>query len=152
MSEIQDDLQVQTLLGGLDDRERAQVAALLTTVKFAKDEYVFRDKEPARGIYMIVKGRIEVSQTTPDGWRQPLVILRRGNFLGEIAALKKTNHCSDAKVVDSAELLFFPIDAFHEMEQKEPGIMLKIIKNIAIITGMNVRRMNDKFLKVLVNY
>ncbi|MEW5744135.1 MAG: cyclic nucleotide-binding domain-containing protein [Nitrospirota bacterium] len=152
MADIRVELQVQTLLRGLDENEIGKIIPLLTTLNAQKDTSVFREGEPSRGIYMITRGRVEISKTTPDGWRQPLVILSRGNFMGEIAVLEKTHHCSDAKAFDAAELLLFPTAAFEEMEKKEPFIMLKIIKNIAIISGMNVRRMNDKFIKALVNY
>jgi len=49
-------------------------------------------------------------------------------------------------------LFFLPKEAFESLEREEPAIMLKIIKNIAIIGGLNVRRMNQKFLKALINY
>jgi CRP-like cAMP-binding protein len=101
---------------------------------------------------MIKSGKVEISKSTPDGWRQPLVILNTGHFMGEIALLEKTNHASNARTVEPSELFLIPKEYFEEMERKEPFIILKMIKNIAIIAGLNVRRMNEKFIKVLVNY
>jgi CRP-like cAMP-binding protein len=72
--------------------------------------------------------------------------------MGEIATLEKTGHATDARAIEGAELILFPKDAFASLERTEPSIMLKVIKNIAIVSALNVRRMNDKFIKVLVNY
>ncbi len=152
MSDLMSELRLQTLLKGLEDREIEKISPVVTRTAVPKDTHVFREQEPCRGIYMINNGRIEISKTTPDGWKQPLLILSRGNFMGEIALLEKTSHGSDALALDSSELFLIPKEAFEDLEQREPAIMLKLIKNIAVICGLNIRRMNEKFVKVLVNY
>lgn len=146
------DLTSQLLLAGLDEAEIGKLLPILSLVRRLKDERIFREKENCKGIYLIKSGRIEISKTTSDGWKQPLVILGQGSFIGEIATLEKTEHGTDARAIENTELILFPKEAFESLEQAEPHIMLKIIKNIAMVAAMNVRRMNDKFIKVLVNY
>lgn len=152
MSDLISELKVQTLLRGLEDQEIEKIIPCITTLQIQKDTHVFKENEPAKGIYMLKNGRIEISKVTPDGWKQPLLILSRGNFMGEIALLEKTNHGTDALALDASELFLLPKETFEDLEEKESFIMLKIIKNIAIISGLNIRRMNDKFIKALVNY
>ena len=146
------DLAVQSLLAGLTETEMGKLLPLVSLIRIAKDEHVFKEKAACRGIYMIREGRIEISKTTPDGWKQPLVILGQGRFMGEIATLEKTGHATDARALEGADLVLFPKEAFDSLERTEPSIMLKVIKNIAIVSALNVRRMNNKFIKVLVNY
>ncbi len=146
------ELTSQVLLKGLDDAELERLVPIVSEIRLLKDEHVFREREACRGIHMIRSGRIEISKTTTDGWKQPLVILSFGKFIGEIATLEKTDHATDARALENAELILFPKEAFEELEKKEPHIMLTIIKNIAIVSALNVRRMNEKFLKALVNY
>ncbi len=145
-------LKMQNLFKGFENEELEKLIPLMEVKKFAKDEHVFRLKTPCKGIYMIQSGRVEISKTTTDGWRQPLVLLEKGCFMGEIALLEKSSHATDARVIESAELLVLPKKIFEDLEKKEPVLMLKMLKNIAIIAGQNVRRMNEKFLKALVNY
>jgi CRP-like cAMP-binding protein len=152
MPAIAQELKAQVLLEGLDSEELEKLSAMMTPMRLLKDEHVFREKEVCRGIYMIRSGRIEISKTTPDGWKQPLVIVGPESFIGEIATLEKTDHATDARAIENVDLFLFPKQAFEELEKKEPYIMLKIAKNIAIVAAHNVRRMNDKFIKVLVNY
>ena len=152
MSNILNELKAQELLKGLDDSEIAKIVPVVSNIKVAKDDDLFRQGEPCKGIYMIKSGKVEISKTTPDGWRQPFVILTPGHFIGEIALLEKTEHASDARALEPSELFLIQRNLFEEMELKEPLIMLKIIKNIALIAGLNVRRMNDKFIKALINY
>lgn len=149
---MKNELKKQALFKGLEDSEIEKFIPFISTVRFPKDDYIFKENEPCKGIYLIKSGKVEISKTTPDGWRQPLVILDKGHFLGEIALLENTNHASNARTVEASELFLIQKEHFEEMERKEPFIILKIIKNIAIIAGLNVRRMNEKFIKVLVNY
>ncbi len=152
MSNILNELKAQELLKGLDDSDIEKIIPVVSNIRVAKDDNIFRQGEPCKGIYMIKSGKVEISKTTPDGWRQPLVILTAGHFMGEIAAIEKTEHASDARALEPSELFLIHRNSFEELEKKEPLIMLKIIKNIALIAGFNVRRMNDKFIKALVNY
>ena len=146
------ELTSQSLLEGLDNAELEKLLSVVSMVRLLRDEHIFREKGICKGIYMIQNGRIEISKTTPDGWKQPLVILNPGNFIGEIATLEKTDHATDARALENAELILLPKAAFEELEKKDPQCMLKIIKNIALVSALNVRRMNEKFLKALVNY
>jgi len=146
------DLKSQILLKSLDDSELKRIAGIMQTIKVQKGEHVFREEESCSGIYMIRSGRIEVSKITADGWKQTLVMLNPGNFLGEIALLERTVHATDASALESSELILFPKGAFEGLLDDEPHLMLKVVKNIAIVAALNVRRMNEKFLKVLVNY
>lgn len=146
------ELTSQALLEGLDTTELEKLLPMVSMVRLLRDEHVFREKGVCKGIYMIRNGRIEISKTTTDGWKQPLVILSPGNFIGEIATLEKTDHATDARAIENAELILLPKEALEELEKKEPQSMLKIIKNIALVSALNVRRMNEKFLKALVNY
>ena len=152
MENAAQDMRSQVLLEGLDDSELVNLSKSLTVLKVLKDEFVFREKGACRGIYMIRSGRVEISKTTPDGWKQPLVILGADSFIGEIATIEKTDHATDARAIEVSELLLFPKEEFEGLQKTEPQIMLKIIRNIAIVAALNVRRMNEKFIKVLVNY
>ncbi len=149
---MKNDLREQILLKGLEEAEIEKLIPFISIEKFSKGSYIFKEGQPCKGIYMIKTGKVEISKTTPDGWRQPLAILGTGNFIGEIALLENSNHASDAMILENSELLFIEKESFYKLEKTEPFIMLKIIKNIAIIAGLNVRLMNQKFIKALVNY
>jgi len=149
---MKNELKKQSLLNGLVEQEIEKLVPFISKETFHKGNYIFREGEPCKGIYMIKSGKVEISKTTTDGWKQPLAILSLGNFIGEMAILENRNHASDAVILDASELFFISRESFYDLEKTEPFIMLKIIKNIAIIAGLNVRRMNEKFLKALINY
>lgn len=152
MGDIKDDLKSQSLFKGLTDTEIEKFVKIVSLVRFPKDKYIFKEGDACKGIYMIKKGKVEITKKTPDGWYQPLAILEKGNFMGELALLEDTTHTSNSKTLEQSELFLIPKEYFQDMERKEPFIILKVIKNIAIITSFNLRAMNEKFIRVLVNY
>lgn len=152
MNDIKEELKNQSLFGGLTDSDIEKFIPLVSIIRYPKDVYVFKEGDDCKGIYMIKKGKVEITKKTPDGWYQPLAILEKNSFMGEIAFLENTTHASNARTLEHSELFLIPKDHFHDMEKNEPFIVLKIIKNIAVITGLNLRKMNEKFIRVLVNY
>ena len=152
MNDIVSGLRAQTLFQNIESEDIARVAQHFTCITVDKDEHVFRLGSPSEGLYLIRSGRVEVSKATADGWRQTLVVLTKGHFLGEIALLEKTTHATDARALEATELYVMSGERFYALEEQEPGVMLRIIKNIAVIQGLNIRRMNEKFLNALINY
>jgi len=152
VNDLVSDLRAQTLFQNIEADDIARVAQHFACITVDRDDHVFRVGSASEGLYLIRSGRVEVSKTTTDGWRQSLVVLTKGHFLGEIALLEKTTHATDARALEPTELYVMSGEQFYALEQQEPGIMLKIIKNIAVIQGLNIRRMNEKFLNALINY
>ncbi len=146
------DLKEQVLFEDLTEEEIKKIIPIVEGKKFRKDEVIFKEKQPANHLRMIKKGKIEISKTTPDGWKQTLAVLGNNTFFGELALLEKREHQAVARAVDDTEVFFIKKDNLEEFEQKEPMIMLKIYRKIAIVSGQNVRRMNQKLMNALVSY
>ena len=58
MSNILNELKAQELLKGLDDSEIAKIVPVVSNIKVAKDDDLFRQGEPCKGIYMIKSGKV----------------------------------------------------------------------------------------------
>lgn len=146
------DLKEQVLLEGLTEEEIQKIISMIDIKRFRRDEIIFKEKQPASHLRMIKKGKVEISKTTPDGWKQTLAVLGNNTFFGELALLEKREHRAVARAIEDTEVFFIKKDDLERLEEKEPMIMLKIYRKIAIVTGHNVRRMNEKLMNVLVSY
>lgn len=146
------DLREQVLFGDLTEEEIRKIIPMIEFKKFHRDEVIFKEKQPASHLRMIKKGKVEISKTTPDGWKQTLTVLGNNAFFGELALLEKREHQAVARSVEDTEVFFIKKDDLEKLEKTEPMIMLKIYRKIAIVAGHNVRRMNEKLMNVLVSY
>lgn len=145
-------LKHQFLLEDLDNQQIAKISKIIQKLNFKKGEYIFKEKEDTKGLYLINSGQVEIAKVTSDGWKQTLAVFTRGHFFGELSILEKRRHEAYAIAVENTEILLIGKEDFEKMEKEESPIAFKIMKKIALVMCKNLRRMNDKFLKALISY
>ena len=145
-------LKGQVLLHDLDKAGLSKIAKITRQVSIKKGESLFKEKEQTQGLWLIHSGKVEISRVTADGWRQTLVVLPAGHFFGELSILENRKHVASATALEDTKLFLIPKDEFERMMGDDCGLALHIIKKMAIVMSMNLRRMNDKFLSALISY
>jgi CRP-like cAMP-binding protein len=145
-------LRKQVLFEGIEPRHLEYLAGIIKEVSLKKDGLLFKEGDPTKGLYLIKSGRIEISKMTPDGWRQTLAVVPEGGFFGELSIIEKRNHEATAKALENTEILKLLRDDFDRLEKENQELALQIMKRIALVMSNNLRRMNERFLKALVNY
>ena len=145
-------LKQQVLLEDLDNNELAKVSKMVQKLSFKKGEYLFREKEETKGLYLIHSGKVEIAKVTTDGWKQPLAVFTKGHFFGELSILERRRHEAYAIALENTEILLISRGIFEKMEKDESLIAFRIMKKIALVMSKNLRRMNDKFLNALISY
>ncbi|MBT9536948.1 MAG: cyclic nucleotide-binding domain-containing protein, partial [Nitrospirae bacterium] len=76
------ELKKQILFEDISNSELEKLAKVIKEVSLKKGEFLFKEGEDTKGIYMIRSGKIEINKVTPDGWKQTLAVLSTGNFFG----------------------------------------------------------------------
>jgi len=145
-------LKQQVLLEDLDNEDIVKISKIVQKLTFKKGEYIFKEKEATKGLYLIHSGTVEISKVTQDGWKQTLAAFTKGHFFGELSILEKRKHEAFAVATENTEILLISKDGFEKLEREESPIAFKIMKKIALVMCKNLRRMNDKFLNALISY
>ncbi|MBI4838263.1 MAG: cyclic nucleotide-binding domain-containing protein [Nitrospirae bacterium] len=145
-------LKQQVLLEDIDEAGLESIAKIIKKLSFKKGEYLFKEKEETKGLYLIHSGKVEISKVTPDEWKQTLAILSTGHFLGELSILEKRRHEANAVALDNTEIFLIPKEKKKKMEKENLILTAKITKKMLLIICKNLRRMNEKFLGMLISY
>ncbi|MBU4319514.1 MAG: cyclic nucleotide-binding domain-containing protein [Thermodesulfovibrionales bacterium] len=146
------ELREQILFEGIADSGLEKLSKITRELSLKKDEFLFKEGEDTKGIYMIRSGKIEITKTTTDGWKQTLAILSTGNFLGELSIIEKRKHEANAVAIENTELLKLPKEEFEKLEKEDVVLASQILKKLVLVMCKNLRRMNEKFLNALINY
>lgn len=146
------ELKKQVLFEDISDREMEKLAKVIKRLSLKKDELLFKEGDDTKGIYMIRSGKVEITKVTSDGWKQTLAVLSTGNFFGELSIIEKRKHEANAVAIEDTELLKLPKEEFEKLEKEDVVLASQILKKLVLIMCKNLRRMNEKFLKVLINY
>ena len=80
-----------------------------------QDGLIFDVGDPSEGIFIIVAGRVEI--TEPDG---SLVAQLESGIFGEISAIFNTAHTKAARATERSELVFVPSVALDAHLEKHP--------------------------------
>ncbi len=145
-------LKKQILLEDLKETDLKKIAKIVKKISFSKGEYLFREKEDTKGLYLIHSGKVEISKITPDGWKQTLAVLSKRHYLGELSIIEHRRHEANAAALENTEILLIAKKDFEVMEKKDMILTSKIMKKLVLVMSKNLRRMNEKFLNSLISY
>src|SRR5690348_9928137 len=73
------------LFTGLPQADLENVAAVTILKSLDKDDYLFREGEPARGFYVVQRGAVNVHRVNASGKEQVIHIFRAGDSFAEVA-------------------------------------------------------------------
>jgi CRP/FNR family transcriptional regulator len=147
------DLKKQRLFSDLTDAELGMIARKIVIENYARGKELFKEGDATKGIYLLKKGKVEISKNTPDGWKQTLAILTEKHIFGELSVIEDVKtHGADATALEATEVYCFKTEDFKAFEKSDALMMYKIMKTIARIASRNVHAMNEKLVKLLISY
>ena len=119
--------------------------ARLTHERFYKaNEPVFKKLAPGEGMYVILKGTVEIKD--PDS-NTTFATLGSGDFFGELALLDEEPRSAMAVATEASELVgFFRTDLLTLMK-RGPELGNKILLNLSRVLGERLRRTNLELTK-----
>lgn len=115
-----------------------QLTALARSHRYRRNHVIFNEGDPGTALYMIVKGRVKVSQSSPDGKERTLALLSPGDVFGELALLDELARSADAVVVEDSELLVVPRKDFLGFIITQPQAAMSLL----VVLSQRLRHTN----------
>ncbi len=133
----------------LKKREMAFLRGLLHQRIYADGEIVFKPSS-GMGMYIILKGRVNILQGNPSSQEEPSLIssLKEGDFFGELALVSQGAYRNmfAQSACDSKLLGFFQPDLQLVLENY-PLMGIKILKKICEILSQRLKKAEQKILQ-----
>ena len=125
------------IFASLSRRQLQAVERILHRRTYSQGEEVFRQGDPGVGMYIVVRGRVLISQ---DPGAVVLAELGEGDFFGEIALLNETPRSATATALQNTTLFgFFQPDLISILE-RQPRIGVAVLRSLAEIAGERLVR------------
>lgn len=119
------------LFEGLGDRALEAVAAKTVIKRYSKDRILFREGEPARGLFVVVEGGVKIYRARSDGREQVLHVERPVRSLAEIPLLDGSPYPASARAAEDSRILFLPRDSFEWLYHSNPEIADATVRELA---------------------
>lgn len=119
-----------SLFDGLSDDALDGVLATAVTRRYPVGTRVFEQGQPADTYYVLLHGRLRVSQVTPDGQQIIVRIVNPGDLFGIAKAIRRTDYPGTATAVSESIALGWPMSGWDEMLEQHPGLAVNSIKMV----------------------
>ena len=130
-SEFEESLKKSPLFQGASTAELEAALQVSGRSRLTKGEFFFHQGEPADHFYVIVEGRVRLSQLTPEGHQVIIHFMGPGDGMGIIVALSNTTYPLSAEVVKDCLALSWDYEATISLMKQYPRLALNGLRLVA---------------------
>jgi len=140
------------LFSVLDEAERKLFAERIEIVKLDPSEYLFEDNSPRVGMYIIVRGEIELVKISPLGQEKRLTFFGKTDVLSEGALLDSNPHSTSARTILRTTALLLRRRVFRELSESHPAVGMKLTMALAKFISGRIRQAATRAVDVAAQY
>jgi CRP/FNR family transcriptional regulator len=135
------------LFAGLPPPDLENIAASTVVKSLAKGEYLFHERDPARGFYIVQRGAINVHRVNPAGKEQVIRVFRVGDSFAEAAVATEQGYPADARALESSQVLLVQKEGFLGLLRRQPELALRMLGSMSGHLRVLVAQLEDLTLK-----
>ena len=136
------------IFADLSRKELAEIERILHRRNFKKGEAVIRKGDPGLGMYIIVKGAVEIMDEDKQDAQKRLAYLEDGAFFGDLALLDESPRSASAFAVTDSDIIGFFRPDFLDLLHRNKKLGLKVLLALAKVVGERLRRTNELMAKI----
>ncbi len=129
-----------SLFDELSPNELGITANYMNFFEFEKGKTLFKEGDPGDYVCFIVEGGVEIIKSTATEKKAVIATIRKGNTLGEMSIIDNIARSASARAKVNTTLVILSKKGFNVILDKHPRIGIKILKGIARLLSLNMRR------------
>ncbi|HEU5228683.1 MAG TPA: Crp/Fnr family transcriptional regulator, partial [Ktedonobacteraceae bacterium] len=97
---------------------------------FAKGRFIYRQGEPARELFLLKQGQVQLARLTTAGKRIGLALIRPGMFFGAVPQGDEARQVCFAEVIEDAQVGVLGAVAVKQIISEQPAVTSLIISDL----------------------
>ncbi len=126
----------------LNEKEMEELEKIIHRRGYKKGEPIFRMGDPGLGMYIIIKGSVNIAEEKVDGEMTTIAVLEKGAFFGDLALLDEAPRSASAIANEDSDILGFFRPDLLDFLYRKPKMGIKILFGLARTIGERLRRTN----------
>jgi len=131
---------------GMDDDERAAIAAIMDEQQYRAGEVIFRAEQTGGTLYILQSGQVELSIVDDDEEKLVLEMLESGDFFGELSLLDGGSRSATATATQRTDTLVLERHEFLDLMLQKPHMA----QDVMVALAKRIRR-TDNLLRQRVS-
>lgn len=99
-------------------------------ISIKKGEYIFREGDEADVVYMIHRGRVQITKNIRN-IKEKVQVLKEGEFLGEMAVIDSLPRSANAVALEDCELIRMDKPSFEKNIRENHQFAISVIRSIS---------------------
>jgi CRP-like cAMP-binding protein len=128
------------LFGGVPPADLKNIAAISVLKRLSKGEYLFHERDPSRGFYVVQKGAINVHRVSASGKEQVIHVFRAGESFAEGTLATEAGYPADARALESSQVLLVQKSEFITLLKRQPELALRMLgamsQHLRVLVGL----------------
>lgn len=116
------------LFDQFDDDDFRQVADAAETLVLIRSDVVFAESVDADACYIVVDGRIAISNKSFDGRESMVAIMEHGDLFGEMGLFDGLGRSAEARALESSSVLRIPYDVLRSVWETKPELLWSVVR------------------------
>ena len=125
------------------------LAKHMSFVHLKRGEYLFMEGDQGSFMGFVISGVLEVQKSTTAGDRVTLARLAKGSSIGEMAIIDQSVRSATVVAKQAATLVTLTEKGFDLLAERQPALGIQVIKKIARLLSLNMRRTSSKLADFL---
>jgi len=136
------------IFSDLKPKELIEVEKIVHRRKYKKSEAVIHMGDPGLGMYIIVKGSVEIIEEDKKAGQKTLAKLTEGAFFGDLALLDESPRSASAVAIEDSDIIGFFRPDFLDLLKRKPKLGIKVLFALARVVGERLRQTNELLSKI----
>ena len=124
--------------------EMNTVSGYMNIYELKKGDFIFREGDAGDYVCFVASGGIDVLKDSITGNRVVISTVAKGYSLGEMSVIDETLRSASAMAREDSTLVILARNGFKIILDKHPDIGIKMLKGIARLLSLNMRKTSDR--------
>lgn len=148
MRRVDFDLRELSIFSDLSEEDIKFFKDELFVNKYRRNDFLFKPKDVADNMYIIVEGKLKVFTINSMGNEQMLYILKKNDFIGGLNLLKRTEYIYYGQAIENMKIIKLSRSVFDKIVYRFPKVTTKILEQ----SFVRIRLAEDLITRLVENH
>lgn len=112
---------------------------------------IFTEKMPAEALFIVKSGAVKITVMAGEGEEIGLLVLKPGEFFGELALVQEDVRLVNARADTAVELLLLTRKDFYALLELDPRTASRLLITISKLLALRIKAYSDKLKDLLLS-